>query len=90
MSSEITTVISLKIKRKLEEWAKIFDSKEVDLRHSEFDIKPLFGGFSKDETQKFICIKEALEGNIQKFGYVNNGRIKSHNVYFSTIESSWI
>ena len=48
MSRKITTVISFKIESTFEEWVKIFDSKEADLRHSEFDIKPLFRGFSKD------------------------------------------
>jgi len=56
MSRKITTVISFKIESIFEEWVKIFDSKEVDLRHSEFDIKPLFRGFSKDDPKKVICI----------------------------------
>ena len=38
MSRKITTVISFKIESIFEEWVKIFDSKEADLRHSEFDI----------------------------------------------------
>ena len=38
MSRKITTVISFKIESTVEEWVKIFDSKEADLRHSEFDI----------------------------------------------------
>ena len=56
MSRKITTVISFKIERKFEEWVKIFESKEVELSHSEFDIKPLFRGFSKDDPKKVICI----------------------------------
>ena len=52
MSRKITTVISFKIEITFEEWVKIFDSKEADLRHSEFDIKPLFRGFSKDDPKK--------------------------------------
>ena len=66
MPRKITTVISFKIKSIFEEWVKIFDSKEADLRHSEFDIKPLFRGFSKDDSKKVIFINQALEGNIQK------------------------
>ena len=54
MSRKITTLISFKIESKFEEWVKIFDSKEADLRHSEFEIKPLFRGFSKDDTKKVI------------------------------------
>ena len=69
----------------------IFDSKEADLRHSEFDIKPLFRIYSKDNLKKFICIYQALEGNIQKFFPANSEWIKSHKVDFSTMEElSWI
>ena len=66
MSRKITTVVSFKIERKFEEWVKIFESKEVEIRHSEFDIKPLFRGFSKDDPKKVICIHQAPEGNIKK------------------------
>ena len=41
MSRKITTVISFKIESIFEEWVKIFDSKEADRRHSEFEIKLL-------------------------------------------------
>ncbi len=91
MSREKTTVISFKIENTFEEWVKIFDSKEADLRHSEFDIEPLFRGFSKDDPKKVIYIKEAPEGNIQNFFQANSERIKSHKVDFSSMEeSSWI
>ena len=91
MPSQITTVISFKIESTFEEWVKIFDSKEADLRHSEYDIKPLFRGFSKDDPKKVICIHKALEGNIQKFFQANSKWIKSQGVDFSTMEeSSWI
>ena len=91
MSRKIPTVISFKIESTFEEWVKIFDSKEADLRHSEFDIKPLFRGFSKDDPKKVICIHQAPEGNIQKFVQANSDWIKSHKVDFSSMEeSSWI
>ena len=67
---------------------KIFDSKEADLRHSEFDIKPLFRGFSKDDPKKVICIHQAPERNIQKFVQANSEWIKSHKVDFSSMEES--
>ena len=70
---------------------KIFDSKEADLRHSAFHIKPLFRGFSIDDPKKVICIHQAPEGNIQKFVQANSEWIKSHKVDFSSMEeSSWI
>ena len=88
MSRKITTVVSFKIERKFEEWVKIFESKEVELRHSEFDIKPLFRGFSKDDPKKVICLNHSPEGNIQKFVLANSELIKSHKFDFSTMEES--
>ena len=91
MSRKITTVISFKIESTFEEWVKIFDSKEADLRYSDFDIKPLSRGFSKDDPKKIICINQAPEGNIQNFVQANSEWIKSHKVDFSTMEeSAWI
>ena len=87
MSRKITTVISFKIENKFEESVKIFDSKAADRRLSEFDIKTLFGGLSKDFL-KNIGIHQAVEGNIQKFFQTNIEWIKSHKVDFSTMEES--
>jgi len=85
MSRKITTVISFKIESKFEEWVKIFDSKEADLRNSEFDIKPFFRGFSKDDPKKVICIHQTPKGNIYKFVQANIEWIKSHKVDFSSM-----
>ena len=86
MFVNITTVISFKIESTYEEWVKIFDSQEAERRHSEFDIKPLFRGLSKDDPKKVICIHQAPEGNIEKFVQSNREWIKSHKVAFSTME----
>ena len=86
MTRKITTIISFKTESTFEEWVKIFDSKEAELRHSEFDIKPLLRGFSKDDPNKVICIHQAPEGNIQKFVQANSEWIKSHKVDFSIME----
>ena len=91
MSRKITTLISSKIESKFEEWVKIFDSKEADLRYSEFEIKPLLRGFSKDNPKKVICIHQAPVGNIQKFVQANSAWVKSHKIDFSSVEElSWI
>ena len=91
MSRKITTVISFKIASKFEEWVKIFDSKEADLGHSEFDIKPLFSGFTQDDPKKVICKYQTPEINIQMFVQINSEWIKSHKADFSSMEeSSWI
>ena len=91
MSRKITSVIAFKIESTLEEWAKILESKEAHRRHSEFDIKPLSRGFSKNDPKKVICFHQAPDGNSQKFFQRNNEWIKSHKVDFSTIKQSiWI
>ena len=91
MSKKIKTVISFETESTFEEWVKIFEIKEADIRHSEFDIKPLLRGFSKDDPKKVICINQAPGENIQKFFQANSEWIKSHKVYFSTMEdSAWI
>ena len=86
MSRTITTVISFKIESSFYKWANKFDSKTEDRRHYEFDIKPLFRSFSKDDPQKLIFIQKALKGNIQKFFQSNSESIKSHKVDFLTME----
>ena len=91
MSRKKTPVISFKIENIFEECIKIFESKEADLRHSEFDIKPLLRGFRVDDHKKVICIHQAPERNIQKFVQANIECIKSHKVDFSSKEeSSWV
>ena len=54
MSSLVTSIFTFKIESTFEEWAAIFDSAEADKRHSEFVIKPLFRGVSKEDPQKVI------------------------------------
>ena len=86
MSRNIITVISSKIERKFNELLKIFHIKEVDLKHSEFDLKSLFRGLSIDDSKKIIFIQQALQGIIQKFVQSNSEWIKSYKVDFSTVE----
>ena len=86
MSKKITTLISFNIETKFEEWVRIFDSKEADLRRSELDIKPFFRGIIKDDLKRVICIHKVLEGSIQKFVQANSEWIKGHKADFSTME----
>ena len=86
-----TTVISFKIESKFEDWVNIFDSKEAEWTQSDLDIKLLLIGFSKDDSQKDICIDPLAEGNSQKFVLDNIERIKNYKVDFTTMEElSWI
>ena len=91
MSCSVTSVFTFKIESTFEEWSSIFDSEEADKRHSEFNIKPLYRGVSKDDPQKVIVIHQAPEGNMQKFFEIYGSWIATHGVNISTIEvSDWI
>ena len=91
MSSYVTSVFTFKIESTFDEWAAIFDSEEAVKRHSEFEIKPLFRGFNKEDPQKVIVIHQAPEGNVQKFVEANGDWMATHRVDLSTmVESSWI
>ena len=91
MSRKISDAIYFKNGITFEEWLKNFDSKEVHLRHYEFEIKPLPRGFFKNNHKKIICINQSPEGNIQKFVQANNELIRSNKVDFSTMEEfSWV
>ena len=90
MSSNVTSVFTFKIESTFEEWAAIFDSSEADKRHSEFNIKPLYRGVSKQDRQKVIVIHQAPEGNIQKFVEANGEWMATHKVILTSMEeSSW-
>ena len=90
MSCSVTSVFTFKIESTFDEWAAIFDSAEADKRHSEFNIKPLFRGVSKEDPQKIIVIHQAPEGNVQKFVEANGDWMSTHRVDLSTMEeSSW-
>ena len=67
MSCSVTSVFTFKIESTFDEWAAIFNSEEAYKRHSEFVIKPLFRGVSKEDPQKIIVIHQAPEGIVQKF-----------------------
>ena len=91
MSFLVTSVFTFKIESTFEEWAAIFDSTEADKRHSEFNIKPIFRGVSKQDLQKVIVIHQAPEGNVQKFVKANGDWMATHRVDLSSMEeSSWI
>ena len=85
MSRRITNIISFQVESRFEEWEKIFDSKEADLIHSEFEVNPLSRGFNKDDSKKVIFINQSPEGNIQKVVQANSEWIKNHKFDFSTV-----
>ena len=88
MSCSVTSVFTFKIESTFDEWAAIFDSAEADKRHSEFYLKPLFRGVSKEGPQKIIVIHQAPEGNLQKLVEVNLAWMETHRVDLSTMEET--
>ena len=68
------------------EWANKFDSKALNIKNSEFDIKILLKGFSEDDLQKHIYIQKALRENIQNILKSSSEWIKSHIVACLTME----
>ena len=90
MSCSVTSVFTFRIESTFDEWAAIFDSQEADKRHTEFAIKPLFRGVSKEDPKKIIVIHQAPEGNVKKFLEANSDWMATHRVDLSTMkESSW-
>ena len=86
MSNKITAEFAFKIESSFYEWVNKFDIKDPNIKNSEFDIKILFKGFSKDDPQKLIYIQKALWKNIQNILQSNSEWIKSHIVDFLTME----
>ena len=80
MSYRITSLFTFKIQSTFNEWAEIFDSEETDKRHSEFNIKPLFRGLSKQDTQRITVIQQTPEGNVQKLVEENVDWMATHRV----------
>ena len=89
MTCLVTSVFTFQIESNFDEWAAIFDSSEADKRHSEFDIKPLFRGVSKEDPQKVIVIHQAPEGNVQKFLEVHGKWVAAQTIELSTVDLSF-
>ncbi len=60
MGKRLTTVFTFKIKSTFDQWLEFFDSKESGERLSEFDIKPLYRGQSKQDPQKLLLFIRLL------------------------------
>ncbi len=88
MSCSVTSVFTFKIESTFDEWVAIFDSEEVDRRHIEYDIKPLYRGVSKEDPQKVIVIHQAPAGNVKKFVEANGDWMATHSVDLSTMDES--
>ena len=92
MTIKISAVNPFNVDYEFAEWEIISDIKDADIRHKEFDINPLFRGFSIKHLQKVIFILMTREGYIQKFS--NNAKSilnEGHKVDCLVMkESFWI
>ena len=90
MSCSVTSVFTFKIESTFDDWVAILDSEEAEKRPAEYDIKPLYRGVSKEDSQKVIVIHQAPEGNVQKFVEANGDWMATHRVDLSTMnQTSW-
>ena len=57
-----TTIFTFKISVPFEEWAKGFDSPDVDALHKANAVTPLYRGVSKDNPQSVVVVHQAEDG----------------------------
>ena len=57
-----TTIFTFKISVPFEEWARGFDSPDVDAMHKANKVTPLYRGVSKDDPQSVVVVHQAEEG----------------------------
>ena len=88
-----TSVFTFKISNTFEEWAKIFDSKEIDEFHKKVGLKPLYRGKSLTDPQEVIVIHQAQEG-LAKHIFSDPETIKNieagGHIYNTTKITSWL
>tara|TARA_B100000214_G_scaffold310830_1_gene242723 strand:- start:465 stop:731 length:267 start_codon:yes stop_codon:yes gene_type:complete len=56
-----TIIFTFKISIPFEEWAKGFDSSDVDVLHKANAVTPLYRGISKDDPQSVVVVHQAEE-----------------------------
>ena len=88
-----TTVFTFKISNKFEEWAKMFDSSEINEFHKSVGLTPLYRGKSLTDPQEVIVIHQAEEG-LAKHIFSDPETIKNveagGHIYSTTKITSWI
>ena len=57
-----TTIFTFKTPVRFEEWAKGFDSPEVEAMQKANLFTPLYRGVSKDDSQSVVIVHQAEEG----------------------------
>ena len=88
-----TTVFTFQISNTFEEWAKIFDSPEIDEFHKTAGLSPLYRGKGLTDPKEVIVIHQAEEGVAKNiFSYpetIKNIEAGGH-IYSTTKITSWL
>ncbi len=88
-----TTVFTFQISNTFEEWAKIFDSPEIDEFHKTVGLSPLYRGKGLTDPKEVIVIHQAEEG-VAKHIFSDPETIKNiesgGHIYSTTKSTSWL
>ena len=88
-----TSVFTFKISNTYEEWARFFDSEEIDEFHKSVGINCIYRGKSLSNPKEVIVIHQAEEG-VAKRVFSDPETIKniesSGHVYSTTKITSWL
>ena len=85
-----TSVFTFKISVPFEQWAAVFDSKDVAELHVANGVKPLYRGISKDKSNEVIVIHQAEAGVAKTFFDANRELIEAGgHIWDSTKVSYW-
>ena len=88
-----TTVFTFQISNTFEEWAKIFDSPEIDAFHKTVGLSPLYRGKGLTDPKEVIVIHQAEEGVTKDIlsdpETIKNIEAGGH-IYSTTKITSWL
>tara|TARA_B100001063_G_scaffold242887_1_gene272439 strand:+ start:8102 stop:8374 length:273 start_codon:yes stop_codon:yes gene_type:complete len=85
-----TTIWTFKLSVPFSEWAKVYDSDDVNQMHASVGIKSLFRGVSKEDPSKVCAIQQAPIGVAQKVFEENKDMIRgAGHIIESTIITAY-
>ena len=86
-----TAIFTLKISLPFTDWAKGFDSPEVDAMYEANAITPLYRGVSEDDHESVIVIHQAEEGVAKAFFEASREAVEATgHIYDSTVITSYL
>ena len=88
MKCKVNSIFTFEIVIYFNQCAEIFDSEETDKRNSEFYIKLLFRGVSKEGPQKVFVFDQSSEWGFQNLIESNGELTANHKVNLSTMKES--